>query len=34
MTPLPSQDTSPFTINVYYQDDDFDHYVLLPGGTP
>jgi hypothetical protein len=34
VTPLPSQDTSPFTVNVYYQGDDFDHYVLLPGGTP
>ena len=34
VTPLPSQDTSPFSINVYYQGNDMDHYVMLPGGTP
>ena len=34
VTPLPSQDTSPFSINVYYQGNDIDHYVILPGGTP
>ena len=34
VTPLPSQDTSPFSINVYYQDNDMNHYVMLPGGTP
>jgi hypothetical protein len=34
VTPLPSQDTSPFSINVYYQDNDMNHDVMLPGGTP
>jgi hypothetical protein len=34
VTPLPSQDTSPFSINVYYQGNDMNHYVMLPGGTP
>jgi hypothetical protein len=34
ITPLPSQDTSPFSINVYYQGNDMNHYVMLPGGTP
>ena len=34
MTPLPSQDTSPFSINVYYQGNDMNHYVMLPGGRP
>jgi hypothetical protein len=34
VTPLPSQDTSPFSINVYYQGNDMNHYVILPGGTP
>ncbi len=34
VTPLPSQDTSPFSINVYYQGNDMNHYVMLPGGRP
>lgn len=34
VTPLLSQDTSPFSINVYYQGNDMNHYVMLPGGTP
>lgn len=34
ITPLPSQDTSPFSINVYYQGNDMYHYVMLPGGIP
>jgi prophage DNA circulation protein len=34
VTPLPSQDTSPFSINVYYQGNDMYHYVMLPGGIP
>ncbi|HZB98981.1 MAG TPA: FxLYD domain-containing protein [Nitrososphaeraceae archaeon] len=32
--PLQSQDTSPFSINVYYQGNDMYHYVMLPGGIP
>ena len=34
VTPLPSQDMNPFSINVYYQGNDMNHYVMLPGGTP
>jgi hypothetical protein len=34
ITPLPSQDTSPFSINVYYQGNDMYHYVILAGGIP
>jgi hypothetical protein len=34
VTPLPSQDTSPFSINVYCQGNDMNHYVMLPGGIP
>jgi hypothetical protein len=34
VTPLQSQDTSPFSINVYYQGNDINHYVMLPDGTP
>jgi hypothetical protein len=34
ITPLLSQDTSPFSINVYYQGNDMNHYVMLPGGIP
>jgi hypothetical protein len=34
MTPLPSQDTSPFSINVHYQGNDMNYYVMLPDGTP
>jgi hypothetical protein len=33
MTPLPSQDTSPFSINVHYQGNDMNYYVMLPDGT-
>lgn len=32
--PLQSQDTSPFSINVYYQGNDMYHYVMLLGGRP
>ena len=34
VTPLQSQDTSPFSINVYYQGNDMNNYVMLPGGIP
>ncbi|HEX5891419.1 MAG TPA: FxLYD domain-containing protein [Nitrososphaeraceae archaeon] len=34
VTPLPSQDTSLFSINVYYHGNDMNHYVMLPGGRP
>jgi prophage DNA circulation protein len=34
VTPLQSQDTSPFSINVYYQGNDMNHYIMLPGGIP
>jgi hypothetical protein len=34
VTPLQSQDTSPFSINVYYQVNDMNHYIMLPGGIP
>lgn len=32
--PLQSQDTSLFSINVYYQGNDMNHYVMLLGGIP
>ena len=31
---IQSQDTSPFSINVYYQGNDMYHYVMLLGGIP
>ena len=34
VTPLPSQDTSPFSINVYYQGNDIYYYIMLEGGIP
>ena len=34
ITSLQSQDTSPFSINVYYQGNDINHYVMLLGGIP
>ena len=32
--PLQSQDTSPFSINVYYQGNYMNHYIMLLGGIP